>query len=169
MDKSVLVLNNTYEAIHICSLRRAIVLVLKGIAVVEEFAGIFLNSAQQQFKAPTVIRLIRYVYIPRKSVHLSRRNVLLRDKHVCQYCGKEFSSSELTMDHIVPRSAGGLTAWDNVVACCKRCNNRKGNRSLKDSGLKLIKKPGMPDRIIYLHIVRYIGKDMEKWRKYIFF
>lgn len=169
MNKNVLVLNSTYEAIHICTLRRAIILVIKGVAVVEESLGMAIHSASQIYQTPTVIRLIRYIWIPKKNVHLTRKNVVLRDKHICQYCGKEFKSEELTMDHIIPKSMSGQTTWENVVACCKACNNKKANRMLKDSGMRLIKKPEMPKKIIYLHIVRYLGKDMENWKKYIFY
>jgi 5-methylcytosine-specific restriction endonuclease McrA len=169
MNRSVLVLNNTYEAIHICTLKRAIILVIKGVAVIEESLDTGIHSATMVFRTPTVIRLIRYIWIPRKNVHLTRRNVVLRDKNICQYCGHEFKSEDLTIDHIVPRSMGGQTAWENVVACCKSCNNRKANRPLKDSGMRLIKKPEMPKKIIYLHIVRYLGRDIDNWKKYIFY
>ncbi len=154
---------------HICSLRRAVVLVLKGVAVVEESTNVLIHSVNNQFQIPTVIRLLKYIYIPKKTIHLTRRNVLLRDKHICQYCGKEFATSDLTMDHIIPKASGGPTVWENVVTCCRRCNNRKGDKLPKEAGMKLIKKPEMPHKIIYLHIVRYIGRDMEKWKKYIFY
>jgi len=169
MDKSVLVLNNTYEAIHICSLRRAVILVLKGVAVVEETTETLMHSLNMSFAVPSVIRLIRYIIIPQKNVHLNRKNIILRDKHTCQYCGKEYKSEDLTVDHVVPRAIGGPTAWDNVVACCKRCNNRKADRPPRESGMKLIKKPEMPKRIVYLHIVRYMGRDIDQWKKYIYY
>lgn len=165
----VLVLNNTYEAIHVCSLRRAVVLVLKGVAVVEEASDRYLRSANGAWAAPSVIRLLRYVYVPRKDVHLTRRNVVLRDKFICQYCGREYRAEDLTIDHVVPRSQGGATTWENVVACCRRCNNRKADRSPKEAGMRLIKKPEMPRRLLYLHVVRYLGQDRESWRKYIFY
>lgn len=172
MDRSgqgVLVLNSTYEAIHVCSLRRAIVLVLKGVAVVEEASDRYLRSANAVLAVPSVIRLVRYVYVPRKDVHLTRRNVVLRDKFICQYCGREYKAEELTIDHVIPRSQGGATTWENVVACCRRCNNRKADRSPKEAGMRLIKRPEMPRRLLYLHVVRHLGQDRESWRKYIFY
>jgi 5-methylcytosine-specific restriction endonuclease McrA len=169
MERSVLVLNNTYEAIHICSLRRAIGLVLKGVAVMEDRREGAVRSLHSEYPVPAVIRLTRYVYVPRKDVHLTRKNVVLRDKHMCQYCGKEHRSEELTMDHVTPRSLGGATTWENVVACCRRCNNLKADRSPREAGLRLIKKPEMPRRILYLHVVRHLGQEMEQWKKYIFY
>jgi len=168
MNGNVLVLNSTYEAIHICSLKRAIVLVLKGVAVVEEASDKVLHSSNSAFAVPMVIRLVRYIYIPKKDVHLTRKNVILRDKHICQYCGQKYRSEDLTMDHVIPRSRGGVTTWENVVACCRTCNNRKADRLPKEAGLKLIKKPEMPRRIMYLHVVRYMAQDIEQWKKYIF-
>ncbi len=168
LSDSVLVLNSTYEAINICSVRRAIVLVYKGVAVMLEITDKIIHSQTTSIKAPSVIRLVEYINIPHKRVVLSRKNILIRDKYTCQYCGKKFPPSELTIDHIIPKSKGGHTTWDNVVTCCKRCNNKKGDETLREAGMTLVKKPSAPNFVYFLHIVRYIGSNNETWMKYLY-
>ena len=118
----VLVLNASYEPINVCAARRAIVLVLKGVAMTEEENGHFLHSARFAIRVPSVIRLLEYRRIPHQTRALSRKNILLRDRNSCQYCGEELASSDLTLDHVVPRSRGGLSTWENLVACSHPCN-----------------------------------------------
>jgi 5-methylcytosine-specific restriction endonuclease McrA len=126
MAHQVLVLNATYEPINVCSLQRAIVLVLKNKAEVLERAPRRLRSCSRSYPTPNVIRLVYYVRVPRhESRKITRRAVFARDGYVCQYCG---SPSRLTMDHLVPRSRGGRSSWDNVVTSCAPCNVRKGDR-----------------------------------------
>src|SRR5512140_1180473 len=105
----VLVLNASYEPINICAARRAIVLVLKGVAMTEEENGHFLHAARVALRVPSVIRLLEYRRIPHQTRSLSRKNILLRDRNICQYCGAVLPSSELTLDHVIPRSRGGLS------------------------------------------------------------
>src|SRR5450631_4126126 len=132
----VLVLNASYEPINVCAARRALVLVLKGVAMTEEENGHFLHSARVAMRLPSVIRLLEYRRIPHQSRALSRKNILLRDRNTCQYCGEVLPSGELTLDHVVPRSRGGTSTWENLVACCHDCNRRKGNQFLTEAGMK---------------------------------
>src|SRR3954449_1544340 len=123
----VLVLNASYEPINVCAARRAIVLVLKGVAMTEEENGHFLHAARLALRVPSVIRLLEYRRIPHQTRALSRKNILLRDRNTCQYCGVILASCELTLDHVIPRSRHGASTWENLVACCHDCNRRKGN------------------------------------------
>src|SRR5262252_6250107 len=105
----VLVLNASYEPINVCAARRALVLVLKGVAAAEEHTPANVHSARQSVKVPSVIRLLEYRRIPMQARSLSRKNILMRDRYTCQYCHKTMSSNELTLDHVVPRSRAGET------------------------------------------------------------
>src|SRR5581483_11724799 len=126
MQTPLLVLNASYEPINICAARRAIVLVLKGVAMPEEENGHFLHAARLAVRLPSVIRLLEYRRIPHQSRALSRKNILRRDRYTCQYSAEVLPSSELTLDHVIPRSRGGASTWENLVACCHPCNRRKG-------------------------------------------
>src|SRR5262249_59068928 len=106
--------------------RRALVLVLKGVASAEGQGSTHIHSARQAMRVPSVIRLLEYRRIPHQTRALSRKNILMRDRYTCQYCLKTLNSGELTLDHVVPRSRSGETTWENLVACCHPCNNRKG-------------------------------------------
>jgi len=145
MQEPVLVLNATYEPINVTAVRRAMVLLLKGVAQAEEMHNAEVHSAANAHKVPSVIRLLAYRHIPQQSRALSRKNILLRDRNTCQFCGRVFPSSELTLDHVVPRSRGGRSSWENLVACCYRCNNSKGDRTPEEAGIKLARKP-RPER-----------------------
>src|SRR5262247_2826980 len=140
MQEPVLVLNATYEPINVTAVRRAMVLLLKGVAQAEEVHHSEVHSAANTHKVPSVIRLLAYRHIPQQSRALSRKNILLRDRNTCQFCGRVFPSSELTLDHVVPRSRGGRSCWENLVACCYQCNNSKGDRT-EEAGLKLARRP----------------------------
>jgi 5-methylcytosine-specific restriction endonuclease McrA len=169
MQEPVLVLNATYEPINVTAVRRAMVLLLKGVAQAEEVHSAEVHSAAHSHKVPSVIRLLAYRHIPQQSRALSRKNILLRDRNTCQFCGRVFSSSELTLDHVVPRSRGGHSTWENLVACCYQCNNTKGDRTPEEAGLKLARRP----RPFTLHtsrqLMRLIGHRDERWRKYLFY
>ena len=167
MTGRVLVLNSTYEPINVCTVRRAIVLVLKGIARTEERGHHHFHSARAALPAPSVIRLLEYVHIPFERKSLSRKNILLRDP--CQYCGRIFSPTELTLDHVIPKSRGGGSNWDNLVACCKRCNNRKGSALPEEAGMRLVKRPQAFSLHVNRQIMRYLGRSDEAWRKYLFY
>lgn len=169
LQAPVLVLNATYEPINVTAARRAVVLVLKGVATTEEENGSFVHSARVAVRIPSVIRLTHFRRIPYQTRALSRKNILLRDRYTCQFCGDVLPASELTLDHVMPRSRGGHTDWDNLVACCHSCNNLKGDRLPEEAGLKL-KRPPRP---FTLHtsrqLMRMMGKSDERWRKYLFY
>ena len=136
LQMPVLVLNASYEPINICGARRALVLVLKGIARTEEEHGLMLHAQRSRIAMPSVIRLLEYRRIPHQTRALSRKNILLRDRNTCQYCGVVLPSSELTLDHVTPRSRGGNSTWENLVACCHSCNRKKGNRLLRKTSCR---------------------------------
>jgi 5-methylcytosine-specific restriction endonuclease McrA len=165
----VLVLNASYEPIHVCVVRRALVLVLKGVASAEEICASQVHSAAHAISVPSVIRLLEYRRIPRQTRSLSRKNILLRDRHTCQYCRQIFSPIELTLDHVVPRSRGGKSSWENLVTCCRRSNNCKGDRLPEEANMVLNRRP----RPFSLHtsrsLMRQLGNYQEGWRKYLFY
>jgi 5-methylcytosine-specific restriction endonuclease McrA len=165
----VLVLNASYEPINVCAARRALVLVLKGVAMTEEENGHFLHAARIAMRVPSVIRLLEYRRIPHQSRALSRKNILLRDRNTCQYCATVLSSSELTLDHVIPRSRGGSSTWENLVACCHTCNRRKGNQFPLEAGMKLMREPRAFNLHTSRHIMRLMGRSDDKWRKYLFY
>ncbi len=169
MQLPVLVLNASYEPINICAARRALVLVLKGVAITEEENGHYLHSARLAIRLPSVIRLLEYRRIPHQTRALSRKNILLRDRNTCQYCGVILSSSDLTLDHVVPRSRGGVSTWENLVACCHPCNHRKGNHLLGEINMRLLREPRAFSLHTSRHIMRMIGRSDSKWRKYLFY
>ena len=169
LHSPVLVLNATYEPVNVTPARRAIVLVLKGVATTEEENGSFVHSARLAVRIPSVIRLTEFRRIPFQTRALSRKNILMRDRYTCQFCSRVFPAGELTLDHVIPRSRGGHTDWDNLVACCHSCNNRKGDRLPEEAGLKLMRSP----RPFTLHtsrqLMRMMGSSDERWRKYLFY
>ncbi len=169
LQEPVLVLNATFEPINVTAVRRALILMLKGVAQAEEHNHKEVHSAATSMKIPSVIRLLAYRHIPQQTRALSRKNILLRDRNTCQFCGRIFPAGELTLDHVLPRSRGGHSTWENLVACCYACNNRKGDRMPEEAGLRLQRRP----RPFTLHtsrqLMRLIGRQDEKWRKYLFY
>ena len=166
----VLVLNASYEPINVCAARRALVLVLKGAARAEEIhAHHHLHSARSHHPVPSVIRLLDYRRIPLRTRALSRKNILLRDRNTCQYCGQVCPAPALTLDHVVPRSRGGKSAWENLVACCHECNHRKGDRLVAEADMKLLRDPRPFSLHTSRHLMRMMGRCDEQWRKYLFF
>jgi 5-methylcytosine-specific restriction endonuclease McrA len=148
----VLVLNASYEPINVCTVRRAAVLLLKERAEVLEAAGAELHAEHLTMPRPAVIRLRMYVRVPRDahSRKITRRAVFARDRWTCQYCGEARTS--LTVDHVIPRSKGGLSSWDNIVACCAPCNRRKGDRLPLQAGMKPLAKPRVPGPTIFVQV-----------------
>ena len=170
MHAPVLVLNASYEPINVCAARRAIVLVLKGVAMTEEVNGHFLHSTRIAMRVPSVIRLLEYRRIPHQTRALSRKNILLRDRNCCQYCETVLTAAELTLDHVIPRSRGGLSTWENLVACCHSCNRRKGNQMLHElTDMRLKREPRPFSLHTSRHIMRMIGSADAAWRKYLYF
>jgi 5-methylcytosine-specific restriction endonuclease McrA len=147
----VLVLNATYEPINVCTVRRAVVLLLKDKAEIIERSDWELHSATRTMSRPVVIRLVAYVRIPRDTHRrkITRRAVFARDNWTCQYCG---ARSNLTVDHVIPRSKGGGSSWDNIVASCAPCNRRKGDSFANQVGMRLLKQPRTPSATVFIHV-----------------
>jgi len=148
----VLVLNASYEPINVCTIRRAAVLVLKSRAEMLERGEGALHSERLALDRPCVIRLVRYVRIPR-DVHrrkITRKAVLARDAYTCQYCGHE--ASGLTVDHVIPRSRGGQSVWENIVAACAPCNRKKGNRMPREAAMHPASRPRPPAPTVFIRI-----------------
>ncbi|MFW6359768.1 MAG: HNH endonuclease [Chroococcales cyanobacterium] len=159
----VLVLNASFEPLNITSWRRAVVLLLKGKAEQIEHNGKLLYTG---FPLPTVIRLRHYVRVPYKEIPLTRRNILERDSHTCQYCF--YKGEKLTLDHVIPRSRGGGDSWENIVTACVRCNVKKGNRTPKEANMILRTQPRKPYSSLYFEILKHIKNDInQEWKKYV--
>ena len=162
--QQVLVLNASFEPLNVCSLRRAHVLVFKGKAEVLERLERPLRSASDTYPWPHVIRLVSYVHVPRTAQRkISRRALFARDGWQCVYCGA--SGVRLTLDHVVPRSRGGDSVWENVVASCAPCNLRKGNRLLDEASMVLRKLPKPPAAALFIHLAS--PKVPSRWQPYL--
>jgi 5-methylcytosine-specific restriction endonuclease McrA len=149
--QQVLVLNASYEPLNVCTVRRAHVLVYKGKAEVIEELSRPLHSATATFPWPHVIRLVAYVHVPRAVQRkISRRALFARDGWRCAYCGT--GNGRLTLDHVVPRSRGGASVWENVVTSCAPCNLRKGNRMLEETAMRLLHPPKPPAPVLFIHL-----------------
>lgn len=157
-----LVLNATYEPLCVVPLRRAVVLVLAEKAVVIEAGAAVMRSERTSIQVPTVVRLSHYVRVPyRREVPLTRRAVLDRDGHECVYCGLRAD----TIDHVRPRSRGGLHVWTNVVSACARCNHRKGDRLLPELGWHLAIAPAQPPATVAV-VMGWARRD-PAWDRYL--
>lgn len=157
-----LVLNASYEPLGTVAARRAAVLVLSGKADCVHGTGLVLHAERVEVPVPSVVRLRQFVHVPyRRRVSVSRRAVMARDGHRCQYCGAHADS----IDHVVPRSRGGLHTWDNVVAACRPCNVRKRDRLLKDSGMRLRRDPTVPTGIVWSIVAG--GGVPDDWLTYL--
>jgi 5-methylcytosine-specific restriction endonuclease McrA len=162
----VLVLNATYEPLSVVSVKRAVVLLLKEKAELIEAAEARLRAENFSLPLPLVIRLVYFVKIPRRmSLPVTRRTVLARDHYTCQYCGLAPVRQMLTLDHVLPRSRGGKTTWENVVTACQKCNGRKGNRTPDEARMTLLTEPGRPR---YLAVTTLASLEARlAWNKYI--
>ncbi len=166
MNGSVLVLNQNFEPLNICNLKRAFVLLWLGKAEVVRYDSGQLHSVSEAYEIPTVVRLSHFVRRPLPQLKLSRKGVFARDKHVCQYCGH--TGGELTLDHIVPRDRGGTNDWDNLVCCCLKCNNKKGNRMPTEAKMLLRKKPRKPKYVPYIAYPRFMSAiKTDEWREFL--
>ncbi len=165
INRNVLMLNQNYEPLTVCSARRAIVLLFQGKAeMIETADGLKLHTVRADYRLPSVVRLSQYKRVPYKRIILTRKNVILRDGHRCQYCGS--SRGPMTVDHVIPKTKRGADIWENMVCACVGCNNRKGDRTPEQSGMTLRKKPGHPSHISFIQ--RYIGISDDRWRQYLF-
>lgn len=161
----VLILNASYEPLHVCSVKRAVALLMHDVAERVEDSPKVLRSPSQIFPVPSVIRLKRFVKRPpRHRVAFNRKNVFRRDDHTCQYCLGKYS--DLTLDHVIPRSRGGGTTWENVVACCRRCNAQKRDRTPEEAHMLLRRKPYAP-RFMFSSAYGILPTIDAIWEKYL--
>jgi 5-methylcytosine-specific restriction endonuclease McrA len=164
MNEPVLVLNGNYEPINVCTTKRAMGLILGGKATVIENGRGFIHTVSRAYERPSVIRLSYVVRRPRPRVRLCKREILRRDNYRCQYCGRK--TSNLTLDHVVPRYRGGPHSWTNLVAACPQCNRRKGGRMLADARMSLLRPPFEPKPTAKYLFGRYTGGN-GTWTKYL--
>jgi 5-methylcytosine-specific restriction endonuclease McrA len=193
LDASVLVLNKLFMAIHIISVRRAFCLLCKDLAEVVnledgQFATYnfatwrevseyrarhfrkqdddWVRTVSSEIQVPRVIRLLTYEKLPKQTVKFNRRNIFARDNNQCQYCGRKFPTTELSLDHVMPRSQGGQSTWENVVCACVDCNVRKGGRTPKQAHMGLIRKPEKPRRSPLLNLKLTLSK-YQSWKTFL--
>jgi len=163
MNQRVLVLNQDYSPLMVCSVERAFVLVfLNKSEMVRSANGHKIHSVTRNFPMPSVIRLNRYVHAPYKGVTLTRQNIFKRDNFQCQYCG---TKKDLTLDHVVPSSRGGTHSWTNLVSACKRCNAKKGDYTPEEAGMPLSLKPYKPSYALFLRDIS--GMKQEEWDDFL--
>ncbi len=160
----MLVLNATFEPINVCSVRRAVVLMLKEKAELIEHGRWELRSERASLSRPMVIRLVSYVRVPRDAHRrkITRRAVFARDGWACQYCG---SRSNLTVDHVIPRCKGGTSSWENIVSSCAPCNRRKGDRLPRQANMHPYRTPSTPRAEIFIHVAS--PTIPAAWRAYL--
>src|SRR5712691_9737345 len=164
MAQHVLVLNASYEPLNVTTVRRAYVLVYKGKAEVIEELERPLRSASDTYPWPHVIRLVTYVRVPRTVQRkISRRALFARDGWRCVYCGT--SGGRLTLDHVMPRSRGGDSVWENVVTACSPCNLRKGDRTLEEAKMALPRPPRAPAPVLFIRLAA--ARIPDSWRQYL--
>ena len=166
MERTLL-LNASFQPLKVISWRKAITLLFLGkVEILEEYDR-EIRSVSQTIQLPAVIRLVKYVRWERRPVKLSRETIFQRDHFTCQYCLQRFPSHKLTCDHVIPRSKGGKTSWDNIVTACLPCNTKKGNHSSEKVGISFRKKPVEPDWIQYLTLSLQTANDHPAWRIYL--
>lgn len=160
----VLVLNQNYEPLNVCNVRRAIVLLGRGKAEIIENGRGYIYTPADKFEIPSVIRLVYLIRRPRPQGRLTRRDIFLRDGFTCQYCHN--ASKDLTLDHVMPRHRGGGHSWENVVAACKACNHRKAGRTPEEAHMYLKKQPYRPTYSYFRTFYHYLESN-DGWRKFI--
>jgi len=166
--QSTLLLAASYEPIDVISWQEAVRLLTLGKCEVIEEYDKDLRSTYLVIKMPAVVRLVQMFSRRKKKVKFSRVNIYARDKYKCQYCRTKGKLKDFTFDHVVPRAKGGKTTWENIVTCCIPCNSKKGHKSLKDAGMKLIKQPVQPEWLPAVAI-RISQKSMpDAWRDYLY-
>jgi len=164
--ESVLVLNDNYQPLNVTSVRRGIGLLCLGRAHTVEADSKLFRSERLTIEMPTVLRLNRHVRRPTPVLRVSRKSIFARDHHTCQYCGRR--RVPLTLDHVVPRERGGGTNWSNLVCCCTKCNNKKGNRTPEEAGMDLMRRPFRPKFIPYISYTKFLSAASNPtWRPYL--
>jgi 5-methylcytosine-specific restriction endonuclease McrA len=162
--ESVLVLNANFEPLNVCNMHRAISLMVLDKATLVINGRGYIQSVSRAFPRPSVIRLQNMISRPRPRVKLTRREVFRRDNYTCQYCGVR--SSQLTIDHVIPRHLGGEHKWENVVTACAHCNHKKGGRTLKQSGMVLMKNISEPPTSAMYIFQHYLDNNQE-WETFL--
>lgn len=164
-----LVLNASFEPLHIVTWQRALQLLFQGKVEVIEESDHEVRTVRLTIKVPAVLRLLTYVPIARKReiVRFSRINIFIRDQHTCQYCGDKFHRTHLTLDHVIPIVQGGKKNWENIVTACKPCNQKKGGRTPAQAGFQLIKKPKQPTWLPAANLHMGISRTPERWKLYL--
>ena len=165
MGSKALKLDSSYRPVEIIESIEALVLCLIGKARAIENHKEEVRTVSESFKLPSVIALNRYVKFRFSYMACNRTNLLWRDQNQCQYCSKTFEPKVLTLDHVLPKSRGGDNSWENLVIACKRCNQKKGNRTSSESGMHPIRKPYRPKSTV----LKYIKKEQIEpvWKNYI--
>lgn len=163
VDLPVLVLNSDYRPLHISTVRRAVVLMLKGKAEIMENGVGEIHTPSFTLPIPSVIRLLFFVHLPHKEKRITRFEVFNRDRFTCQYCGKQ--TLDLTLDHIVPRHRGGEHRWENVVSACIPCNRKKAGRTPWEAGMKLLRHPQPPPH--HFAIPYFLLQNQPQWHKFL--
>jgi len=192
LESNVLVLNRFYMAIRVVNVRRAMTLLYRECAEVidndngqfisydfdswcelSQLAAVdkqpdedYLQAVDFELKVPRIVRLTRFDRMPAQTVRFNRKNLFARDEHRCQYCGKNEPVHKLSLDHVVPRSHGGATTWENIVCCCLRCNSRKGGRTPAQARMKLLTKPAKP-RFSPLMLLSADDPRYESWKTFL--
>ncbi|MBN2417488.1 HNH endonuclease [bacterium] len=164
LDNRVLVLNQNYEPTTVCSARKAIKLIFLQKAEMVEHDTRYVRSPSISFPLPSIVRLDRYVHMHRKTVLLTRKNILRRDRHTCQYCGRKHMT--MTVDHVIPKKRGGRDTWENLVCACNECNARKGNRTPHEADMELLSTPRKPGYLS--HIQHLAGNPDNRWKPYLY-
>lgn len=181
LERPALVLNRSWQPVHVTSVARALCMVYREAARVvatptlatysfPEWVGLpeasnaWIRSATLRIPVPEVVVLVRYDRIPCHEAPFTRRNLFLRDDYTCQYCGSRGSNDRLSVDHVLPRSRGGTTSWENCVLACVACNARKADRTLKEAGLRLMRPPARPRWTPYLTLRP--NQRLESWQRF---
>ena len=162
----VLVLNSNYEPLNVCNLRRAMALMLLGKAEVLHHRDHPVVTGRGALNAPSVLKMRYQVRRPMPQLRLSRHSILARDNYTCQYCGVR--GRDLTIDHVVPRWVGGPHSWENLVACCRKCNLKKGDKTPQQAHMKLARRPKRPHFVPYLSLPTYLkARGNDAWQMYL--
>jgi 5-methylcytosine-specific restriction endonuclease McrA len=166
LSQEVLVLNSDYAPLNVCNIRRAILLVFLGKVDVLHYDHRTIHTLTGTYEAPSVVKLKHHIKRPMPEIRLSRRSILARDNHTCQYCGQ--TSKELTVDHIIPKRLGGPTSWENLVCCCRKCNSKKGDKTLQQVGFVLKRQPRKPRYVPFVSLTKFShGARNSVWRDYL--
>jgi len=165
LNSKVLLLNASYEPLTICNVKKAVCLIFLGKAeLVSDNNAKTIHTVSKNYPFPSVIRLLQFIKVPYKKIILTRKNILKRDRHKCGYCGR--ADLPLTIDHIKPKARGGEDTWENLVTACLPCNNKKGDRTPTEAGMKLLIKPYAPSHIMFLK--NSVNRIDESWKPYLF-